>query len=75
MFAVDHLNKYLAMRLTFDLDTELLESDKLLNFYIYIASSSGQLEVLNGSQTLRQVNDKFWRVNRPLEIYYSWKKV
>ncbi|XP_066587736.1 E3 ubiquitin-protein ligase RING1 [Prorops nasuta] len=71
---VDHLSKYLAMRLTLDLDTELSESDRLLNFCIYIAPSAGQLVVLSGSQTLRQVNDKFWRVNRPLEMYYSWKK-
>ncbi|KAG7210489.1 hypothetical protein KM043_012010 [Ampulex compressa] len=71
---VDHLSKYLAMRLTLDLDTELSESDRLLNFCIYIAPSPGQLVVLSGSQTLRQVNDKFWRVNRPLEMYYSWKK-
>ncbi|XP_034937197.1 E3 ubiquitin-protein ligase RING1 isoform X1 [Chelonus insularis] len=71
---VDHLSKYLAMRLTLDLDTELSESDRLLNFCIYIAPSPGQLVVLSGSQTLRQVNDKYWRVNRPLEMYYSWKK-
>ncbi|XP_012262554.2 E3 ubiquitin-protein ligase RING1-like isoform X1 [Athalia rosae] len=71
---VDHLSKYLAMRLTLDLDTELSESHRHLNFCIYIAPSPGQLVVLSGSQTLRQVNDKFWRVNRPLEMYYSWKK-
>lgn len=71
---VDHLSKYLAMRLTLDLDTELSDSDRLVNFCIYIAPSPGQLVVLSGSQTLRQVNDKFWRVNRPLEMYYSWKK-
>ncbi|XP_043279036.1 E3 ubiquitin-protein ligase RING1 [Venturia canescens] len=71
---VDHLSKYLAMRLTLDLDTELSESDRLLNFCIYIAPTPGQLVVLSGAQTLRQVNDKFWRVNRPLEMYYSWKK-
>ncbi|XP_011311061.1 E3 ubiquitin-protein ligase RING1 [Fopius arisanus] len=71
---VDHLSKYLAMRLTLDPDTDLSESDRLLNFCIYIAPSPGQYVVLSGSQTLRQVNDKFWRVNRPLEIFYSWKK-
>lgn len=74
MFTVDHLSKYLAMRLTLDLDTELSESDRLLNFCIYIAPTPGQLVVLSGAQTLRQVNDKFWRVNRPLEMFYSWKK-
>ncbi|XP_012251761.1 E3 ubiquitin-protein ligase RING1 [Athalia rosae] len=71
---VDHLSKYLATRLTLDLDTELSESHRHLNFCIYIAPSPGQLVVLSGSQTLRQVNDKFWRVNRPLEMYYSWKR-
>lgn len=62
------------MRLTLDLDTELPESDRLLNFCIYIAPQPGQYIVLSGAQTLRQVNDKFWKVNRPLEMYYSWKK-
>lgn len=71
---VDHLSKYLAMRLTLDLDSELPENLRLLNFCIYIAPVSGQYVVLSGNQTLNQVNDKFWKVNRPLEMYYSWKK-
>ena len=72
---MDHLSKYLAMRLTLDLDTDLLsESDRLLNFCIYIAPTPNQLVVLSGSQTLCQVNEKYWQVNRPLEMYYSWKK-
>lgn len=71
---VDHLSKYLAMRLTLDLDTELPENYRLLNFCIYIAPVAGQYVVLSGNQTLNQVNDKFWKVNRPLEMYYSWKK-
>ncbi|GLH03682.1 hypothetical protein R5R35_009417 [Gryllus longicercus] len=72
--SVDHLSKYLAMRLTLDLDHELPETLRLLNFCIYIAPTPGQLVVLNGNQTLRQVNEKFWKVNKPLEMYYSWKK-
>jgi len=74
LFAVDHLSKYLAMRLTLDLDSELPETYRLLNFCIYIAPTPGQLVVLSGNQTLRQVNDKFWKVNKPLEMFYSWKK-
>lgn len=74
MFTVDHLSKYLAMRLTLDLDSELPETYRLLNFCIYIAPTPGQLVVLSGNQTLRQVNDKFWKVNKPLEMFYSWKK-
>jgi len=72
--SVDHLSKYLAMRLTLDLDSELPETYRLLNFCIYIAPTPGQLVVLSGNQTLRQVNDKFWKVNKPLEMFYSWKK-
>ncbi|KAJ2939720.1 hypothetical protein O0L34_g17913 [Tuta absoluta] len=72
--SVDHLSKYLAMRLTLDLDAELPEAYRLLNFCIYVASAPGQFMPLAGSQTLRQINDKFWKVNKPLEMYYSWKK-
>lgn len=104
--AVDHLSKYLAMRLTLDLETELPEADRLLNFCIYIAPHSLQFLVLNGNQTLQQVSEKFWKVsfnnvscynewrvhstiekryyasyiflslqtNKPMEMYYSWKK-
>lgn len=72
---VDHLSKYLAMRLTLDLDTELPEAYRLVNFCIYIAPQPQQLVVLSGNQTLSQVNEKFWKVaNKPLEMYYSWKK-
>ncbi|XP_063534203.1 E3 ubiquitin-protein ligase RING1 [Cydia strobilella] len=72
--SVDHLSKYLAMRLTLDLDAELPEAYRLLNFCIYVAPAPGQFVPLSGSQTLRQINDKFWKVNKPLEMYYSWKK-
>lgn len=61
-FTVDHLSRYLAMRLTLDLETELPEADRLVNFCIYIAPHPSQLLVLNGNQTLHQVNDKFWKV-------------
>lgn len=71
---VDHLHKYLAMRLTIDLDSQLSASHSLLNFCIYILPSSGQYVQLNGNQTLGQVNDKYWKENKPLEMYYSWKK-
>lgn len=71
---VDHLHKYLAMRLTLDLDSQLSQTHHLLNFCIYISPSTGQYVQLNGNQTLGQVNDKYWKVNKPLEMYYSWKK-
>ncbi|XP_072381965.1 E3 ubiquitin-protein ligase RING1 [Diabrotica undecimpunctata] len=71
---VDHLHKYLAMRLTLDLDSQLSTTHNLLNFCIYISPATGQYVQLNGNQTLGQVNDKYWKVNKPLEMFYSWKK-
>jgi len=60
---VDHLSKYLAMRLT--LDAQLPEATfKSLTFSIYIAPMPSQLVVLSGNQTLQQVNEKFWKVRK-----------
>jgi len=69
---VDHLSKYLAMRLTLDLESEI--PDSLTNFCIYISPAPNQYIVLSGLQTLDDVNEKFWKVNQPLEMFYSWKK-
>lgn len=66
---VDHLSKYLAMRLTLDLGPDLPEACRLLNFCIYVAPQPQQLVILNGNQTLHQVNDKFWKVCR-LSLQY-----
>lgn len=58
---VDHLSKYLAMRLS--LDAQLAEPTfKALTFSIYIAPAPSQFAVLSGNQTLQQVNEKFWKV-------------
>lgn len=69
---MDHLSKYLAMRLTLDLESEV--PDSLTNFCIYIAPVPNQFVVLSGMQTLEDVNEKYWKCNQPLEMYYSWKK-
>jgi len=58
------------MRLTVDLGSELPE--QVLNFLIYVASTGDQLVPLNGNQTLRNVHDKYWKVNKPLEMFYSF---
>ncbi|CAD7090395.1 unnamed protein product [Hermetia illucens] len=71
---IDHLSKYLATRLTLDLDTEPPADYRVLSFCIYIAPQPGQLVILNGNQTLQQVSEKFWKVNKPMEMFYSWKK-
>uniref|UniRef100_A0A6A7FVP9 RING-type E3 ubiquitin transferase n=2 Tax=Hirondellea gigas TaxID=1518452 RepID=A0A6A7FVP9_9CRUS len=74
---VDHLSKYLAMRLTLanrngELHAELPPS--LNNFTIYVAPTPDSYVALSGNYTLEQVNDKYWRVNKPMEMFYSWKK-
>ncbi|XP_075231319.1 E3 ubiquitin-protein ligase Sce [Lycorma delicatula] len=71
---VDHLSKYLATRLALDLGNEIGITERSLNFCIYVAPSPGQHVALSGSQTLRQVNDRFWKLNKPLEMFYSCKK-
>ena len=43
-------------------------------YTIYIASSSDNYIPLTGSLTLEQVNDKYWRVNKPLEMFYAFHK-
>jgi E3 ubiquitin-protein ligase RNF1/2 len=59
---VDHLSKYLAMRLS--LDAQLAEPTfKALTFSIYIVPAPSQFAVLSGNQTLQQVNEKFWKVS------------
>lgn len=58
------------MRLTLDLGSELPE--RALSFLIYVAPTTSQYVPLNGNQTLRQVHDKYWKVNKPLEMFYSF---
>ncbi len=43
-------------------------------YTIYINSTPGNFTTVNGSMTLEQVNDKYWKVNKPLEMYYSTEK-
>lgn len=60
---VDHLSKYLALRLALDLGSELPEPFRMISFCIYIAPQPHQLVILSGNQTLQQVNEKFWKVS------------
>ncbi len=39
---------------------------------IYIAPAPGNIVELAGAMTLSQVNEKFWRVNKPMEMFYSF---
>lgn len=73
---VDHLSKYLAMRFALDKQEELGAEapTEISPFSIYIAVTPGQFSLLDGNVTLDQVNEKFWKVNKPLEMFYAFKK-
>lgn len=75
---VDHLSRYLMMRLALDFKAEEPGAEAPFadsaHFNIFIASTPGQFSMLNGNMTLDQVNEKYWKVNKPLEMYYSFKK-
>jgi len=77
--SVDHLVKYLSMRHILDCsngnspqDVKETSSEASL-FTIYVAAGPGQYQPLLGPMTLYQINDKYWRVNRPLELFYAYK--
>lgn len=70
---VDHLSKYLAMRMSLDLQKQQ-SPEYRLNFCIYVAPQPNNFVVLNGSQSLAQVQEKYWKINKPLELFYTWKK-
>uniref|UniRef100_A0A8C5VDN2 E3 ubiquitin-protein ligase RING2 n=1 Tax=Microcebus murinus TaxID=30608 RepID=A0A8C5VDN2_MICMU len=75
---VDHLSKYLAERLALEELRSKGESDQMnldtaseKQYTIYIATASGQFTVLNGSFSLELVSEKYWKVNKPMELYYA----
>lgn len=77
--SVDHLVKYLSMRHILDRSNgdaqqEVRDSSTEASlFTIYVAAGPGQYHPLVGPMTLYQINDKYWKVNRPLELFYAYK--
>ncbi|XP_041466836.1 E3 ubiquitin-protein ligase RING2-like [Lytechinus variegatus] len=81
--SIDHLAKYLSMRIALELrDAGSMDSQSSSNqnegncgeFTIFISPSPCQFQPLNGNLTLEQVNERHWKVNRPLEMYFLGKK-
>ncbi|KAJ7411324.1 E3 ubiquitin-protein ligase RING2 [Willisornis vidua] len=75
---VDHLSKYLAVRLALEELRSKGESNQMnldtaseKQYTIYIATANGQFTVLNGSFSLELVSEKYWKVNKPMELYYA----
>uniref|UniRef100_UPI00358EA32C E3 ubiquitin-protein ligase RING2 isoform X3 n=1 Tax=Myxine glutinosa TaxID=7769 RepID=UPI00358EA32C len=48
-----------------------IESANEKQYTIYMATASGQFTTLNGSLSLDKVNEKYWKVNKPMELYYA----
>ncbi|XP_016391160.1 E3 ubiquitin-protein ligase RING2-A-like isoform X2 [Sinocyclocheilus rhinocerous] len=74
---VDHLSKYLALRLALEEGASAegepgaLQDISEKQFSIYISTAAGQFSTLNGSLTLELVNQKFWKLCKPLELFYA----
>lgn len=72
---VDHLSKYLAIRWAFEVQSETdASSPEDIKYAIYICGSSDNYVLLPGNMTLEQVNEKYWKMNKPLEMYYALQK-
>ncbi|XP_028256252.1 E3 ubiquitin-protein ligase RING2-A-like isoform X1 [Parambassis ranga] len=51
--------------------TSTLSSISEKQYTIYITTRGGQFSTLNGSLTLELVNEKYWKVRKPLELFYA----
>ncbi|KAK7604918.1 hypothetical protein V9T40_006104 [Parthenolecanium corni] len=69
---MSHLSKYLETRASIDLGSAF--NNREISFSVHIAPNPGNFIGLNDSESLRNVVDKYWRNNRPLELYYTSKK-
>lgn len=43
-------------------------------FDIFVSSTPGHYVLLSGATTLEQVKEKYWKANKPLEMFYSLRK-
>ncbi len=53
--------------------TSTASSSKKCPFAVFIAAGPGQFHPLPGDWSLTAVSDKYWKVNRPLELFYAYK--
>lgn len=53
--------------------TSTTSSSKKCPFAVFIAAGPGQFHPLPGDWSLTAVSDKYWKVNRPLELFYAYK--
>eukprot|EP00794_Sanderia_malayensis_P016762 gene16762-18456_t len=80
---VDHLSQYLASRFSLERQKEEQSEEKPVNqtfkpncdentkYIISVVTQTGENQVLEGHMTLDQINEKYWNLNKPLEMFYS----
>ena len=75
---VAHLSKYLAVRSALEERGSKGESSQMnldsaseKQYTIYIATARRRFTALNGSFSLELVGEKYWKVNKPMELYYA----
>nr|XP_027196636.1 E3 ubiquitin-protein ligase RING2-like [Dermatophagoides pteronyssinus] len=54
-------------------DNKDTNSSSAFPFTLYIAAGPGQYNPLQGSITLAQVDEQYWKINKPLELFYAYK--
>ncbi|KAK7112637.1 hypothetical protein V1264_012065 [Littorina saxatilis] len=73
---VEHLSKYLAIRLNLDEhepspeDSPSPAGSSQDKYTIFVCSQPGILTPLGPNMTLEQVNEKYWKINKPMEMFY-----
>ena len=82
LFVVSHLSRYLWTRLcvegsnaaTSGTSTTSGEDEGSNDFELYVGSgektSTGSYQLLDANYTLEQINERYWRLNTPIELYY-----
>ena len=86
---VEHLCKYLAMRIALDLANKKPDSgpastssgggsgdqSSVKDLTIYISNLGGPMTALSPNLSLTQVSEKHWKANKPMEMFYSFKRI
>ena len=84
---IEHLCKYLAMRISLDLPPTIKKEggndpsgsssssqhSLVKDLVIYVAPSPGNIVELQGNMMLSEVNERYWKVNKPMEMLYSFE--
>lgn len=72
---IDHVARYLEMRFNLrsnqPVDPENDENSLGLPFTLYVNAGPAQFDPLPGSMTLIQVHEKYFKKDKPLQLFYA----